>query len=153
MDKLRWIGTVIVGAVTALLMAFFWPFLCYQMRTFIGINGSATWLKQFTAIGLVGVGISLFLCLVWYVLGEFVFKESATGLWWVFLLITLIAAIVPAFWPGAFPVRVSNLWVVSLFYFINNTVIGYWLSTFFFYPSTQLLVPLGADGFYTKSKR
>jgi hypothetical protein len=96
MDNLRWIGTVIIGAVTALLMNFVWPLVCYQMRTFIGINGSVAWLKQFTTIGLIGVAISFVLSAIWYALGEFVFKESATGLWYVFLLITLIAALVPA---------------------------------------------------------
>jgi hypothetical protein len=153
MDNLRWIGTVIIGAVTALLMNFVWPLVCYQMRTFIGINGSVAWLKQFTTIGLIGVAISFVLSAIWYALGEFVFKESATGLWYVFLLITLIAALVPAFVPGAFPVRVSNVWVVPLFYLLNNAVIGYWLSTFFFYPTTQNLVPAGAYSFYTKPKK
>lgn len=102
------------------------------------------WLSNFRMLSSMGIAISFFASLIWYVLGQWVLRvvrlQQANRFWlWLSILILPFLACIISI---AFTRQAqSNAWIAYLFYIVNNFGV-YYLSTAFFSPASfKYIVP------------
>lgn len=142
MGRNGWIGMLVLAIVAVLLM-FGWTTAIEAFRLVrpTGRTTLAVWLNSFQNLSWIGIGVGLFASLVWYCLGEFVWKvaDGKVGWWITLLVLSFCAALLPTiFLPSA-----QNLGLAYVAYFTNFFLV-YYLSTVFFSPDTVRYVPPGA---------
>ncbi len=105
------------------------------------------WLESFRWWGTIGIAASLAAGVIWYVMGQFLFKvndwkDAGKRPVWVLLSLIPIGASVAAIF---FTQQAQNYaWVAYVFYVVNG-LLSYYLGTALFSPSSFKYTPVGAS--------
>jgi hypothetical protein len=102
------------------------------------------WAEIFREGGLIGSRVSFFLYVIWYASGlirglYFGMEAIAFFIWCFFVIITSIAAFVPAFY---FEIEISKVWLVWITYGLNSLGAYYFSTALFSPPSLSGSVPI-----------
>jgi hypothetical protein len=105
------------------------------------------WREMFHRLAVVGISVSLFMALLWYVMGQWVFSlnywnvAGKRWVWWGLLVLSLLLGVVPG---GVLTPRVQEWGYLAPLFYLLNSLLVYYLGTLFFSPSSFKYTPVGA---------